>query len=61
MTLENTIAISRGLILLFRPFVEVVIHDLASETIAFIEGGLSDRQKGDPSQLEPDISSWIGD
>lgn len=55
MNLEFCISIGRGLVMLMDPLIEVVIHDLKTETIAFIEGSLSKRQVSDPSLLEVNI------
>ena len=40
------------------PLVEVVIHDVTSGEIVFIEGGLSRRKVGDRSLLETSIENW---
>ncbi|MCS5707647.1 PAS domain-containing protein [Candidatus Berkiella cookevillensis] len=45
-------ALCNAIVLLMKPLVEVVIHDLSSGTICYIEGVLSKRQIGDPSLLE---------
>ena len=45
-------ALCNAIVLLMKPLVEVVIHDLNSGTICYIEGVLSKRQIGDPSLLE---------
>lgn len=50
--LEPSFAVAEGIAMLFSPFVEVVIHDLASEAIAHIANPQSRRTPGDPSQLE---------
>lgn len=42
----------KALVRFLSPFGEVVIHDMASQTIRHIEGSLSNRQVGDPSFLE---------
>ncbi len=39
-------------ILLMKPLVEIVIHDLDAETIAYINGDISMRKVGDPSLLD---------
>lgn len=36
---------------LFSPFVEAVVHDLASDTVAYVANPFSPRQVGDPSDL----------
>ena len=43
--------ICNALVLLFNPLVEIVIHDLSSETICFVSGHLSKRKVGDHSLL----------
>lgn len=50
--LEAHFAIADGIALLFAPHVEVVIHDLATEEVAYISNSLSRRVPGDPSQLD---------
>lgn len=40
-----------ALVLAMNPLIEIVIHELTSNTIAYINGGLSQRQVGDPSLL----------
>ena len=52
MNLKLYISISNAIVLLMKPLVEVVIHDIKSETIVYIEGDLSKRKIGDPSLLE---------
>lgn len=51
-TLLPYINMAKSITQLFQPLVEVVIHDLKTQTIAYIEGGLSKRKIGDPSLLE---------
>jgi predicted transcriptional regulator YheO len=50
--LEAHFAIADGIATLFAPYVEVVIHDLATEEVAYISNDLSRRVAGDPSQLD---------
>ncbi|TAJ72682.1 MAG: hypothetical protein EPO51_07870 [Phenylobacterium sp.] len=50
--LEPSFAVAEGIAALFAPFVEVAIHDLASESVAYIANPQSRRTPGDPSQLE---------
>lgn len=50
--LEPHFAVADGIALLFTPFVEAVVHDLATEAIAHIAHPLSRRTPGDPSQLD---------
>lgn len=52
------IKIAKSLTQLMQPVVEVVIHDLATQSIVYIEGGLSLRQVGDPSLLAEGIENW---
>lgn len=52
MELEQYCAIGKAIVRLMDPLVEVVIHDLSTGKISFIEGSLSKRQIGDPSYLE---------
>lgn len=51
-TLKRHIPIADGIAKLFEPHVEVVIHDLKTDQIAYINGTLSGRQSGDPSLSE---------
>ncbi len=44
--------VADGIALLFFPYVEVVIHDLQSQTVAYIANNLSKRELGDESALE---------
>lgn len=55
MILEPYIYLSQALIKLMAPLLEIVIHDIKSNTIIFIEGGLSSRKVGDPSFLDADV------
>lgn len=57
MNISNYIPICNAMVLLLKPLVEVVIHDISTDKIIFIDGELSHRKLGDPSLL--DIS--IGD
>lgn len=52
MDIAPYLPFARSLVLLMRPLVEVVIHDLTTNTIAFIEGELSHRKVGDPSLID---------
>lgn len=58
MSIDNYILIARSLVKLMNPLLEVVIHDLVSGEIIFIEGGFSKRKIGDPSLLEAGIHNW---
>ncbi len=53
MPLSPYIPLCKALVLLMKPLVEIVIHDLKSGTICHIEGSLSVRKVGDPSLLDP--------
>ena len=44
--------IAKTIALLFFPYVEIVIHDLQSQTVAYIANNLSKRELGDESALE---------
>ncbi|WEZ82392.1 PAS domain-containing protein [Rhizobium sp. 32-5/1] len=44
-------AVCDGIAQLFQPFVEVVLHDLETETAAHIAGNFSKREIGEPSLL----------
>ncbi|MDP9651053.1 helix-turn-helix transcriptional regulator [Paraburkholderia caledonica] len=50
--LKRQEAVANGIAALFYPYVEVVIHDLGSQTIAYIANNLSKRELGDASALE---------
>src|SRR5258708_11731295 len=50
--LSNFFAVADGLAELFRPFIEVAVHDLATDCIAHIANPFSPREPGDPSDLK---------
>ena len=50
--LDRYSRVADGIALLFFPYVEIVIHDLHSQTIAYIANNLSKRELGDDSALE---------
>jgi predicted transcriptional regulator YheO len=50
--LKREEAVANGIAALFYPYVEVVIHDLGSQTITYIANNLSKRELGDASALE---------
>ena len=52
MNLNNYIPLCDAIILLMKPLVEIVIHDLESQTICYINGSLSKRKIGDASLLD---------
>ena len=51
--LTRYIPIADAIALLFHPYIEVVIHDIESDTIAYIVNSYSNRKIGDVSQLGP--------
>ncbi len=56
MKVSDYIPICNAIVLLLKPLVEIVIHDLQTDKIIFITGELSKRKIGDPSLLETDIN-----
>src|SRR6266702_342346 len=50
--LSNFFAVADGLAELFRPFIEVVVHDLATDCVAHVANPFSPREAGDPSDLK---------
>jgi len=52
MILSTYIPICDAIVLLMDPLVEVVIHDIDKNSIAYINGALSGRKVGDPSLLD---------
>lgn len=55
MTIETLEKLCKAMVLLMKPLVEIVIHDRTTDTIFFIDGGLSRRKTGDPSLLNEPI------
>lgn len=51
MPLSSYLPICDAIVRLLEPLAEVVIHDLASDTICYINGSLSQRKVGGPSLL----------
>jgi predicted transcriptional regulator YheO len=51
--LQNYFSIADAIVGLFRPHVEVVIHDIASGTVAYIDNPITKRRVGDPSGDQP--------
>jgi predicted transcriptional regulator YheO len=49
--LASYVAVCDGVAQLFQPFVEVVLHDLETETATHIAGNFSKREIGEPSLL----------
>ena len=54
MALSDYIPICDSIVLLMAPLIEVVIHDIESDTILYIKGSLSRRKPGDQSLLHTD-------
>ena len=52
MGLCNYVALCDAMVLLMHPLVEIVIHDIDSNSIVYIKGSLSNRKIGDPSLLD---------
>src|SRR5579864_7737124 len=50
--------VADGIALLFFPYVEIVIHDLHSQTIAYIANNLSKRELGDQSAQSGTIGPY---
>lgn len=57
MNLSPYIQIANAITRLFSPLAEVVIHDVSKGSIAHICGGLSKRQVGDDSLLDPHLTT----
>src|SRR5438105_12129901 len=55
MNIEPYVVLCKAIITLLEPLAEIVIHDLETGTVQFIEGNLSQRKIGDPSLLDYDI------
>ena len=50
--LERYARVCDGIALLFQPYAEVVLHDVASQTVVYIAGTFSKRVLGEPSLLD---------
>lgn len=50
--LEPYFAVAEAIAALMRPLVEAVVHDMASDSIAYVAGAFSPREPGDPSDLK---------
>ncbi|PSV49179.1 helix-turn-helix transcriptional regulator [Photobacterium indicum] len=50
--LQQYAAVADGITLLFSDYVEVIIHDLDSQSVVYIANNISKRKIGDPSSLE---------
>ncbi|MBM17851.1 MAG: hypothetical protein CL947_02135 [Epsilonproteobacteria bacterium] len=57
MNFDFYIQTSKSLVQLFQPLIEIVVHDLATKKIIFIDGFLSKRKKNDPSLIDEDIAN----
>ena len=53
MNISQYISLCDSIVLLMRPLIEIIIHDIASGKIYYINGNLSKRKVGDPSLLAP--------
>ncbi|MBA2628424.1 MAG: helix-turn-helix domain-containing protein [Rickettsiaceae bacterium] len=53
MNISQYISLCNSIVLLMAPLIEVIVHDLVSGKIYYINGGLSKRKVGDLSLLEP--------
>ena len=53
MNISQYIPLCDSIVLLMRPLIEVIIHDLVSGKIYYINGNLSKRKVGDSSLLAP--------
>lgn len=49
--LQPYFAIADAVAALFQPFVEAVVHDLRTDSVAYVAGALSPRAPGDPSEM----------
>jgi predicted transcriptional regulator YheO len=49
--LHSYFAVADGIAALFQPFVEAVVHDLHSDSVAYVANPMSPRVAGDPSDL----------
>ncbi len=52
MSLSSYVPICDAVVLLMKPFVEIVIHEIQTNQIVYINGTLSKRQVGDSSLLD---------
>lgn len=51
MSLQPYFAVADGLAALFKPFVEAVVHDVRTDSVAYVANPFSPREAGDPSDL----------
>lgn len=56
--LARCVSQAQAVVDLMKPYVEVVLHDLKTETIAAIFNNYSGRVAGDPSELGADKGAW---
>lgn len=59
MILSNYIPICDAIVRLMDPLIEIVIHDIAKMSVAYINGKLSNRKVGDASLLGPEGFSKV--
>ena len=59
MTLQNYKAIADSISLLLYPHAEVIVHDLASQTVAYIADNFSQRQLGDDSAIDDELDALL--
>jgi len=50
--LQRYAAVADGIALLFSDYVEVIVHDLESQSVVYIANNISKRKIGDPSSLD---------
>jgi predicted transcriptional regulator YheO len=50
--LEAYFAVADGMAALFKPYVEAVVHDIRSDSVAHVANPFSPREPGDPSDLQ---------
>ena len=55
MSNQTIMQLCNAVVSLFAPLAEVVIHDIPSDTIDYINGNMSKRKVGDPSLLDNSI------
>ena len=59
MSFSNYIPICDAIVRLMDPLVEIVIHDIAQNSIAYISGKLSNRAVGEASLLDTERSCFF--
>lgn len=57
MDFNQVFKIGQAIGKLFGPLTEIVVHDLKTQKIIFIEGSISIRKVGDPSLLEEELNN----